>query len=100
MLPKSVSGELSGGDTFVDGAVIAAARTLPTWSDIDLPPIPSAERKAVKELQDECRKMLAEYPTTADQDQKLLGITLKIYTPMCYYRSYIKTLAFPLVFFL
>ncbi|KAJ0247109.1 Protein PLASTID TRANSCRIPTIONALLY ACTIVE 14 [Hirschfeldia incana] len=64
--------ELSGDDSFVDGAVIAAARTLPTWSDIDLPPIPSAERKAVKELQDECKKMLAEYPTTSEQDQKLL----------------------------
>lgn len=76
-----MAGELSGDDSFVDGAVIAAARTLPIWSDIDLPPIPSAERKAVKELQDECRKMLAEYPTTSEQDQKLLGmiyITIKV----------------------
>ncbi|KAI4332084.1 hypothetical protein L6164_017022 [Bauhinia variegata] len=60
------------GDTFVDGAVIAAARTLPTWSDGDVPPIPSVERKAVKELQEECQRMLAEYPTTSKQDQKLL----------------------------
>ncbi|KAI7994427.1 Protein PLASTID TRANSCRIPTIONALLY ACTIVE 14 [Camellia lanceoleosa] len=36
----------SDGETFVDGAVIAAARTLPTWSDRDMSPIPSAERKA------------------------------------------------------
>ncbi|KAF3550112.1 hypothetical protein DY000_02009614 [Brassica cretica] len=72
--------ELSGDDSFVDGAVIAAARTLPTWSDIDLPPIPSAERKAVKELQDECKKMLAEYPTTSEQDQKLLDSMLEART--------------------
>ncbi|XP_010537049.1 PREDICTED: protein PLASTID TRANSCRIPTIONALLY ACTIVE 14 isoform X2 [Tarenaya hassleriana] len=60
------------GDSFVDGAVIAAARTLPTWSDTDVPAIPSAERKAARELQDECQKMLAEFPTTSEQDQKLL----------------------------
>ncbi|XP_021901657.1 protein PLASTID TRANSCRIPTIONALLY ACTIVE 14 [Carica papaya] len=60
------------GDTFVDGAVIAAARTLPTWSDGDLPPVPSMERKAVKELQEECQQMLAKFPTTSEQDQKLL----------------------------
>ncbi|KAM7264859.1 hypothetical protein ACFE04_002542 [Oxalis oulophora] len=34
-------------ETFVDGAVLAAARTLPTWSDGDLPPIPSVEKKAM-----------------------------------------------------
>ncbi|KAF5475348.1 hypothetical protein F2P56_007158 [Juglans regia] len=67
------TGRLSnGGDTFVDGAVIAAARTIPTWSDGDVPPIPSMERKAVKELQEECQQMLAEFPTTSEQDQKLL----------------------------
>ncbi|KAE8665339.1 vacuolar sorting receptor family protein [Hibiscus syriacus] len=60
------------GDNFVDGAVIAAARTLPTWSDGDVPPIPSMERKAVKELQEECQQMLAQFPTTSAQDQKLL----------------------------
>lgn len=59
-------------DNFVDGAVIAAARTLPTWSDGDVPPIPSMERKAVKELQEECQQMLAQFPTTSGQDQKLL----------------------------
>jgi len=61
------------GDTFVDGAVIAAARTLPSWSDGDVPPIPSVEREAVKELQNECQKMLAGFVTTSKQDQKLLG---------------------------
>ncbi|KAF4380214.1 hypothetical protein G4B88_001365 [Cannabis sativa] len=60
------------GDTFVDGAVIAAARTLPTWSDGDVPLIPSVEKKAVKELLDECKRMLADFPTTFRQDQKLL----------------------------
>ncbi|CAL5346637.1 hypothetical protein CsSME_00029701 [Camellia sinensis var. sinensis] len=62
----------SDGETFVDGAVIAAARTLPTWSDGDMPPIPSAERKAVKELKEECLHMLAEFPTTSEQDQQIL----------------------------
>ncbi|KAI9126591.1 hypothetical protein K1719_002187 [Acacia pycnantha] len=60
------------GDTFVDGAVIAAARTLPSWSDGDVPSIPSVEWKAAKELQNECQEMLSEFPTTSKQDQKLL----------------------------
>ncbi|CAK9141727.1 unnamed protein product, partial [Ilex paraguariensis] len=60
------------GDSFVDGAVIAAARTLPTWSNGDVPPIPSTERKAVKELQEECQQKLAEFPTTSEQDQRIL----------------------------
>ncbi|CAI0546306.1 unnamed protein product [Linum tenue] len=65
--------ELSGSEgSFVDGAVLAAARTLPTWSDGDLPPVPSSERRAFKELQEECRQMLAKYPTTSEQDQKML----------------------------
>lgn len=59
-------------DTFVDGAVIAAARSLPSWSDGDIPPSPSRERKAVKELQEECQRMLAAFPTTSEQDQKIL----------------------------
>ncbi|EEF34228.1 conserved hypothetical protein [Ricinus communis] len=59
-------------DTFVDGAVIAAARTLPTWTDGDVPPLPSIERKAAKELQEECQQMLAEFPTTSEEDQTLL----------------------------
>lgn len=62
------------GDGLVDGAVIAAARTLPTWSDGDVPPVPSLERKAVKELQEECQQMLGKYTTTAREDQKILGI--------------------------
>ncbi|GAV75045.1 SET domain-containing protein/Rubis-subs-bind domain-containing protein [Cephalotus follicularis] len=67
------TGQISNdGDTFVDGTVIAAARTLPTWSDGDVPPIPSLEKKAVKELQEECQRMLAEFPTTSEQDQKIL----------------------------
>ncbi|KAK1369324.1 Plastid transcriptionally active 14 [Heracleum sosnowskyi] len=65
------------GDSFVDGAVIAAARTLPTWSDGDIPPLPSAERNAVKELQDECQQMLAEFPTTSVQDQEILDSMLE-----------------------
>ncbi|XP_077220748.1 plastid transcriptionally active 14 isoform X2 [Tasmannia lanceolata] len=63
-----------GDDSFVNGAVIAAARTLPTWSDGDMPPVPSIERKAAKELQEECQHMLAEFPTTLNEDQQILGI--------------------------
>ncbi|ONK60802.1 uncharacterized protein A4U43_C08F22780 [Asparagus officinalis] len=59
-------------DNFVDGAVIAAARTLPTWSNRDMPPVPNTERKAARELQEECRQMLAKFPTTSDEDQKIL----------------------------
>ncbi|XP_065854004.1 protein PLASTID TRANSCRIPTIONALLY ACTIVE 14 [Euphorbia lathyris] len=62
----------SNGDSFVDGAVIAAARTLPTWTDGDMPPLPSMERKAAKELQEECQQILSEFSTTCDEDQKLL----------------------------
>ncbi|GMN68278.1 hypothetical protein TIFTF001_037335 [Ficus carica] len=41
-------GRLSNdGDTYVDGVVIAAARTLPTWSDGDVPPIPTSETRPV-----------------------------------------------------
>ncbi|CAM9002470.1 unnamed protein product [Rhodiola kirilowii] len=47
--------------------------TIPTWSDKDLPPIPSQEQSAVKELQGECQQMLAEYPTTSEQDQEILA---------------------------
>ncbi|XP_058736646.1 protein PLASTID TRANSCRIPTIONALLY ACTIVE 14-like [Vicia villosa] len=62
----------NAGDTFVDGAVIAAARTLPTWSVGDMPPIPSKERKAAKAIQLECKQMLAKFATTSKQDKKLL----------------------------
>uniref|UniRef100_A0A1S3B0Q7 SET domain-containing protein n=1 Tax=Cucumis melo TaxID=3656 RepID=A0A1S3B0Q7_CUCME len=70
---NAIAGRLSKKeDTFVDGAVIAAARSLPSWSDGDIPPSPSRERKAVKELQEECQRMLAAFPTTSEKDQKLL----------------------------
>ncbi|XP_074275651.1 protein PLASTID TRANSCRIPTIONALLY ACTIVE 14 [Silene latifolia] len=63
------------GGNFVDGAVIAAARTLPTWSDRDVPPIPSEERKAAKELQQQCQEILFRYPTTSKQDERILAST-------------------------
>ncbi|XP_074584357.1 protein PLASTID TRANSCRIPTIONALLY ACTIVE 14 [Curcuma longa] len=63
----------SGGDiNFVDGAVIAAARTLPTWSDGDVPPVPSIERRSARELQEDCYQLLADFPTTLEQDQQIL----------------------------
>ncbi|KAK8951957.1 hypothetical protein KSP39_PZI003129 [Platanthera zijinensis] len=65
---------LSRGEdsNFVDGAVIAAARALPSWSDRDMPPVPSVERRAARELQEECRQMLASLPTTSHEDQQIL----------------------------
>ena len=57
----------------MDGAVIAAARTLPMWSEGDIPPIPSLEINAAKALQEECQQILAEYSTTSEQDQHILG---------------------------
>ncbi|KAJ4815939.1 Protein plastid transcriptionally active 14 [Rhynchospora pubera] len=64
--------------SFVDGAVIAAARTLPTWSEKDVPIIPSRERKAARELQEECHKILGEFPTTSQQDQLVLDTDASI----------------------
>ncbi|KAL2613598.1 hypothetical protein R1flu_025290 [Riccia fluitans] len=58
-------------DPFVDGAVIAAARTLPTWSDGDLPYLPSHEIKAARALQQECRQQLDRFPTTLMEDRRL-----------------------------
>lgn len=46
---------------------------MPTWSDGDVPPIPSMERRAIKELQEECRQMLAVFPTNSKEDQEILG---------------------------
>ncbi|KAL6609465.1 hypothetical protein ACP70R_039434 [Stipagrostis hirtigluma subsp. patula] len=57
---------------FVDGAVVAAARALPTWSDGDVPAIPSLERKSAQVLQEECRQMLDSFSTTIQQDQQIL----------------------------
>lgn len=65
----------SGESTFVDGGVVAAARTLPTWSDGDLPAIPSVERKSAQALQEECRKMVESFSTTIQQDEEILGNT-------------------------
>eukprot|EP01018_Ginkgo_biloba_P020126 Gb_07348 [translate_table: standard] len=59
-------------DTFVDGAILAATRTLLTWSEGDVPFLPSMEKKAVKELQEECWEMLGMFPTTVDEDIKIL----------------------------
>ncbi|CAO2839610.1 unnamed protein product [Amaranthus hypochondriacus] len=64
------------GDTFVDGAVIAAARTLPTWTNGDVPIIPSLERKAAKELQEQCQEILAKFSTTSKQDQQILDAAI------------------------
>ncbi|CAL4909798.1 unnamed protein product [Urochloa decumbens] len=62
----------SAETNFVDGAVVAAARALPTWSDGDVPAIPSVERKSAQALQEECRQMLDSFSTTIEQDQQIL----------------------------
>ncbi|RCV16292.1 hypothetical protein SEVIR_3G128700v4 [Setaria viridis] len=63
---------------FVDGAVVAAARALPTWSDGDVPAIPSVERKSAQALQEECRQMLDSFSTTIEQDQQILDSDARI----------------------
>ncbi|CAN6326960.1 unnamed protein product [Urochloa humidicola] len=63
---------------FVDGAVVAAARALPTWSDGDVPAIPSVERKSAQALQEECRQMLDSFSTTIEQDQQILDSDVHI----------------------
>ncbi|KAF2932351.1 hypothetical protein DAI22_05g281200 [Oryza sativa Japonica Group] len=62
----------SGENNFVDGGVVAAARTLPTWSEGDVPAIPSLERKSAQALQEECHTMLESFSTTIQQDQEIL----------------------------
>lgn len=52
---------------------MAAARTLPTWSEGDVPAIPSLERKSAQALQEECHTMLESFSTTIQQDQEILG---------------------------
>ncbi|XP_066363521.1 protein PLASTID TRANSCRIPTIONALLY ACTIVE 14-like [Miscanthus floridulus] len=63
---------------FVDGAVVAAARALPTWSDGDVPAIPSVERKSAQVLQEECRQMLDSFSTTIEEDQQILDSDVHI----------------------
>lgn len=64
---------INSGDTFLDGDLLAVARNLPFWSEKDLPFLPSAEKASVKELQDECFKLLKTYPTKLERDLELLG---------------------------
>ncbi|KAG0599323.1 hypothetical protein M758_12G143300 [Ceratodon purpureus] len=59
-------------DPFVDGAVLAAARTLPTWVDKDLPYIPGTEMRSACDLQHECQQMLDGFPTTLEEDIRIL----------------------------
>lgn len=64
---------IESGDEFLDGHLLAIARSLPFWSEKDLPFLPSAEKVSVKELQEECSSLLNAYPTTLQSDLELLG---------------------------
>eukprot|EP00252_Welwitschia_mirabilis_P016406 TRINITY_DN3617_c0_g1_i1.p1 TRINITY_DN3617_c0_g1~~TRINITY_DN3617_c0_g1_i1.p1 ORF type:complete len:528 (+),score=77.10 TRINITY_DN3617_c0_g1_i1:107-1585(+) len=79
---------------FTEGAIIAAARTLPTWSEGDLPYLPKGEIKAAKALQLECCKMLESFPTSIDEDVTILESGLngrsKIYEEIIRYRLHRK----------
>eukprot|EP00271_Cylindrocystis_brebissonii_P007397 TRINITY_DN20894_c0_g1_i1.p1 TRINITY_DN20894_c0_g1~~TRINITY_DN20894_c0_g1_i1.p1 ORF type:complete len:526 (-),score=90.07 TRINITY_DN20894_c0_g1_i1:295-1872(-) len=59
---------------FLDGSVIAMARALPLWQEGELPPLPSLERQAALQLQDECRELLGRFPTTWEEDRELLEL--------------------------
>lgn len=67
--------DLDEKDSFVDGAVLAAARTLPTWVDKDLPYIPSKEMRSACDIQHECQQLLDGYPSTLEEDIRIFGIT-------------------------
>ena len=62
-------------DPFIDGAVLAAARILPTWVDKDLPYIPSTEIRSACDIQHECQQLLDAFPTTLEEDIRILGIS-------------------------
>eukprot|EP00250_Pteridium_aquilinum_P013438 c21342_g1_i2 orf=288-1751(+) len=64
---------VASGNDFFDGDLLAIARSLPLWSEKDLPFLPSAEKVSVKELQKECLDLLKAYPTTLERDLELLG---------------------------
>ncbi|CAI7787866.1 unnamed protein product, partial [Closterium sp. NIES-53] len=59
-------------DPFVDGALVAALRCLPTWTNGDVPAVPSEELRAVRWLQQRCREKLGAFPTTLEQDEAVL----------------------------
>ncbi|CAI5997076.1 unnamed protein product [Closterium sp. NIES-65] len=60
-------------DPFVDGALVAALRCLPTWTNGDVPAVPSEELQAVRWLQQRCWEQLGAFPTTLQQDEAVLG---------------------------
>lgn len=45
-----------------------------------MPSIPTIERKAARELKEECQQILAKFPTTSDEDQRILGNMLNRFT--------------------
>ncbi|GJP49705.1 hypothetical protein CLOM_g8885 [Closterium sp. NIES-68] len=61
-------------DPFVDGALVAALRCLPTWTNGDVPAVPSEELRAVRWLQQQCRQQLGAFPTTLQEDEAVLEL--------------------------
>ncbi|KAH7438709.1 hypothetical protein KP509_04G027900 [Ceratopteris richardii] len=79
------------GDEFLDGNLLAVARNLPFWAEGDLPFLPSIEKAAVKELQEECFQLLKSYPTSLERDLELLGIRSSIFFfLLCFLGSFSK----------
>lgn len=66
------NGDAEEEDPFLDGAILAAARTLPTWTDKDLPYIPSSEMRSACDIQHECQQLLDGFPTTLQEDIRIL----------------------------
>lgn len=73
-------GDAEEEDPFLDGAILAAARTLPTWTDKDLPYIPSSEMRSACDIQHECQQLLDGFPTTLQEDIRILGINSFAFT--------------------
>lgn len=63
-------------DRCADGPVLAAARTIPSWSHVDIhPSVPSTVRKGVNELRQDCEQELEEFRyNCVDLDQQILGM--------------------------
>ncbi|CAI5949132.1 unnamed protein product [Closterium sp. NIES-64] len=72
LTPQPPAGD-SPPDPFVDGALVAALRCLPTWTNGDVPAVPSEELQAVRWLQQRCWEQLGAFPTTLQQDEAVLG---------------------------
>ena len=65
-------------DPLVDCSLIAAARCIPQWSAKDLPALPSKEEAAALAIAKACVEELERYPTSLEEDMKLLSMHIML----------------------